>query len=90
MDINVFFNYKVTHKNKYSYLNEDGDFRDDETINTNVMSGGELMELISRLLHCEDTIDIAEKENRVFVGMFNELSGETADHEIEYEKVEET
>ena len=82
MNICVFYDYEVEYFCKYSYINEDGDFSKGNAKWKKVLNGGKLLEWLSRLLADDKCIEVAIKDNKIYVGDFNPNSGETSDVKI--------
>ena len=89
MDINVFTKYKVKYTCKYSYINEDGDFRDDEAAWEHVLDGWSLIEHIIRLMNDVDFMRILATDKMIYIEHFNPNTGEPADYTYEFEETDE-
>ena len=78
MNINIFLDYLVTVHCRYSYVNEDRDFKEEEFETERVVTGGKLMEEIAKHMLDVDAINIDVFYDEIAIDMFNPNSGETA------------
>lgn len=93
MRINIMSKYQVKYKNKYSYRVENDVynkiFKHGIHKWNRKMDGGNLIELIARLIQEPDFLDIASNENEIQVALFEPLTGEGADITIQYKRLED-
>ena len=84
MFISVFLDYIVETHCKYSYLNEEGDFRDDEFKTRKTVSGGELMDEIAKHILDSDTITVDICDKSIIIDIFNDGTGETTNYKYTF------
>lgn len=82
-----FCDYNVEYSCKYCYLNEDGDFSDNEVKQSFQVDGGKLMDSIAKLILSCDCINFTILENQVLIEHFNPHTGETSDYDYKIREV---
>lgn len=93
MDINVFGKYKVTFTNKFDYISdydcgiEDYVYAKDKTTWKKKMQGGELMDMVAKLMLDHDAISIESFDNKIVVETFRPDNGTGGNIVIKYEEV---
>lgn len=90
MNISAFGKYRVDFKNNYTYISDkefgEYTYSKDKEEWTKDMEGGELMNLIGKLMLDNETIDISDiNERSITIGMFNPMDGTGNDILIRYE-----
>lgn len=94
MNINVFGKYKVTFTNKFDYISEyDYDresyvYAKDKTTWKRKMQGGELMDMVAKLMLDHDAISIDSSENKIVVETFRPDNGTGGTLIIKYGAIE--
>ena len=84
LGIVVIYEYDVKITNIYSYINEYGDFSEQETKSCETITGEELIGKIKNWLNDDDVWEFVIKDNTIYISCFNPSSGETNDIKIEY------
>jgi len=92
MRIDIMSKYQVKYKNKYSYRVEDEVydkiFKHDTHRWNRKMFGGDLIELIARIMQESDFFEIASNESEIHISFIDALTGESEDITIQYTRVE--
>ena len=80
----VICKYDVKITNRYSYINEYGDFSEQETKSCETITGEELIGKIKHWLNDGDVWEFVIRDNTIYISCFCPNSGETHDIKIEY------
>ena len=93
MNISVFANYKIKCKGEYSYNTPDYDslnnWHTEKVKWQKTMSGGELMEFISKRLNKYNLIEVDFRDDYVYLDYFNPNTGECSHYCYYIEMIKE-
>ena len=77
MKFNVYCFYKIQIDRAYSYLNEEGEFRDAHTRSTLTVDGGRLADIVGKDLTSDAFQDITVADNVITINKFDPMEGDT-------------
>lgn len=86
----VNISYKWCSCDEYDYDIDKYIFNNHKDKSSLQMTGGELMELISKYLNDKDIVDFVCEENKVYISEFNPFNGETNDIKIVFKELKKT
>ena len=86
MNFSVYFDYKITVKNKYCYINEDGDHATEDEEVTKTIDGGKLADFIAQQLKDWTFSSISTKDNEIIISLFDPMDGTGQDLLIKIEE----
>ena len=93
MNISIYGKYKVTVNKKYSYISDyDHDYKnyilsEGKDYYRRTMQGGELMVFIANLMNLTDSTEIYDKDNNIYISLFDPSNGTGSDYKITYKEV---
>ena len=93
MNISIYGKYKVTVNKKYSYISDyDYDYKnyiisEGKDYYRRTMQGGELIDFIADLLRHQDCSEVYDKDNDIYISLFDPSHGIGSDYKITYKEV---
>ena len=93
MNISIYGKYKVTVNKKYSYISDyDYDYKnyilsEGKDYYRRTMQGGALIDFIADLLRHPDCSEVYDKDNNIYISLFDPSHGTGSDYKITYKEV---
>lgn len=89
LNLNIYAKYRMKFKDKYSYQNEDGEFRTETLKKVRTLNANEIIDFIK--LQCDDNtfMSLSIMDNKVFIEKFDPMHGDGSDIELVIEEIKE-